>query len=404
MFQNWKTSDVLSPSIPEDETVDNVKTPIPMFEEKKETNGSCERRHSKEDGSDSSKDSSLQSDTSVDSEDSFASVIFVPKSNPLSPTNLSPGPTSPRMIISSVPNSPRIKQGSSCPTSPRIKQMPLAIYPLTKQLSSPKPSTENFVEKFESRDHANTADSTIKEPPKMPTQKYTVQPIPQFKKSNQTTTVSNSSVIVAPATATAASTSTTVVTSRQTPIVSSSSPNNVTNTTPSVNPTPTFNTTPPSPEKSPLETPESRNDRLRKIKDLLNQKPGFGRRIHNTKPNYPIVRQSSVCNGKVEAIAKPLPKLLTLELFNPETDDKDSDSSTVSSPDSVDSVISVSSGRRSPTANSRFKFPPTNKRQDSRMSLLEAAADVANSLDKAVDKVIRSSPRSKKRLVDYVIS
>ena len=41
-----------------------------------------ERRHSREDGSDSSKDSSLQSDTSVDSEDSFASVIFVPKPDP----------------------------------------------------------------------------------------------------------------------------------------------------------------------------------------------------------------------------------------------------------------------------------------------------------------------------------
>ncbi|XP_061396542.1 hormone receptor 4-like, partial [Musca vetustissima] len=37
------------------------------------------RRHSRESGSDSSKDSSLQSDTSIESEDSFASVIFIPK-------------------------------------------------------------------------------------------------------------------------------------------------------------------------------------------------------------------------------------------------------------------------------------------------------------------------------------
>lgn len=396
MFQNWKTSDVISPSIPEDEPVDNVKTPIPTFEDKKEANGSCERRHSKEDGSDSSKDSSLQSDTSVDSEDSFASVIFVPKSNPLSPTNLSPGPTSPRMIISSVPNSPRIKQGSSCPTSPRIKQMPLAIYPLTKQLSSPKPSTENFIEKFENRDHAN-ADSTIKEPSKMPKQKYTVPPIPQFKKGNQEATVPSTSTTATTATSTVTSTPSVVpaaiVTSALSPVLSSK-PNNFTNTTPSVNPTPVLNTTPPSPVKSPLETPETRNDRLKKIKELLSQKPGFGRRT--SKTNYPIVRQYSVYNGKVEAIAKPLPKLLTLELFNPETDDKDSDSSTVSSPDSVDSVISVSSGRRSPTNNSRFTFPPT-KRHESRMSLLEAAADVANSLDEAVDTVIRSSPRAKKR-------
>lgn len=37
------------------------------------------RKLSKEEGSDSSKESSFQSDTSVDSEDSFASVIFIPK-------------------------------------------------------------------------------------------------------------------------------------------------------------------------------------------------------------------------------------------------------------------------------------------------------------------------------------
>lgn len=344
MFQNWKSSDVISPTIPEDETVDNLKTPAPVLDEKKEVaNENGERRHSKEDGSDSSKDSSLQSDTSVDSEDSFASVIFVPKSDPMSPTNLSPGPTSPRLKNSSVPNSPRIKQ-SSCPTSPRIKQMPLTVYPLTKQLSSPKPSTENFVDKS-GRDHINT-ESTTREPSKTLAQKYSVQQIPKFKKTNLNT--------------------------------------------------PSLNTTPASPEKSPVEVAETRNDRLKKIKELLKQKPGFGSRT--SKSSFPIVRQSSVSNGKVEAVAKPLPKLLTLELFNPETDDKDSDSSCVSSPDSIDSVISVSNGRKSPPTT-KFKFPPTNSRHDSRaMSLLEAAADVAHSLDEAVDKVIKSSPRAKRRL------
>lgn len=107
------------------------------------------RRHSKEDGSDSSKDSSLQSDTSVDSEDSFASVIFVPKSDPMSPiggASLSAGPTSPLLKggCQSAPQSPRIKQ-SSCPTSPRVKQLPNGIHPLTKQLSSPKVSCRTFV-------------------------------------------------------------------------------------------------------------------------------------------------------------------------------------------------------------------------------------------------------------------
>ena len=45
--------------------------------------------------------------------------------------------------------------------------------------------------------------------------------------------------------------------------------------------------------------------------------------------------------GRPEPLARPLPRLLSLELFNPETDDMDSDSSGVSSPDSVSSVISV---------------------------------------------------------------
>lgn len=36
-----------------------------------------------------------------------------------------------------------------------------------------------------------------------------------------------------------------------------------------------------------------------------------------------------------------MPKLMNIELFNPEIDDVDSDSSGVSSPDSIGSVISV---------------------------------------------------------------
>nr|CAH7767550.1 unnamed protein product [Callosobruchus chinensis] len=96
---------------------------------------------------------------------------------------------------------------------------------------------------------------------------------------------------------------------------------------------------------------------------MLHQKPGFGAR--SIPGSFPIVRQSSISNGKVEAIAKPLPKLLTLELFNPETDDKDSDSSCVSSPDSVESVISLNNDKRSPSS-SKFEFPPTEAEKSTR--------------------------------------
>nr|XP_022920149.1 uncharacterized protein LOC111428728 [Onthophagus taurus] len=343
MFQNWTSSELISPTIPEDDSLITSKTVI-VVEEKREP--TTERRHSKEDGSDSSKDSSLQSDTSVDSEDSFASVIFIPKSDPMSPS-LSPGPTSPRVNNSSVPNSPRIKQ-SSCPTSPRIKQMPLSIYPLTKQLSSPKPTTT--VGKFP--EVQSPTEEKIKVPTIVPkkknteslAKKYSVQQIPKFKK---------------------------------TPL----------------------NTKQKSPEKSPeikIKIDEDEVDEvekeecLKEIRDLLSKKPGFGVKAQRSH-NFPIVRRCSVNNGKVQSIAKPLPKLLSLELFNPETDDKDSDSSAVSSPDSIDSVISADKTKN----RSKFTFNEVKHRNN----LLEAAADVANSLDEAVEKVIKSSPRARRREV-----
>lgn len=341
MFQNWTSSDLISPSIPEDDSLLSTKKVIVI-----EKTTESERRHSKEDGSDSSKDSSLQSDTSVDSEDSFASVIFVPKCDPLSPS-LSPGPTSPRLSNSSVPNSPRIKQ-SSCPTSPRIKQMPLSVYPLTKQLSSPKPTISKFSEVTSPTDSVNkTAKTDITPKPLEPAKdkafienlakKYAVQQIPKFKK---------------------------------TPLNSGSE-----------------NT-----EKN-AQTPKNKEETLKEIKELLSKKGDIG--VKTTRANFPIVRRASVNNGK--SVAKPLPKLLCLELFNPETDDKDSDSSAVSSPDSVDSVISVTQEKSTKSSSSKFSFSESDAQMNSKTTLLEAAAEVANSLDEAVDRVIKSSPRARRR-------
>lgn len=63
------------------------------------------------------------------------------------------------------------------------------------------------------------------------------------------------------------------------------------------------------------------------------------------RSQFPLVRRSmtisSPRSGADTPPTRPLPKLMSLELFNPETDDMDSDSSGVSSPDSVGSVISV---------------------------------------------------------------
>lgn len=124
------------------------------------------------------------------------------------------------------------------------------------------------------------------------------------------------------------------------------------------------------------------------------QKSGFGSRT--VRSHCPLVRRSSMSNGHYDTVARPLPKLLSLELFNPETDDKDSDSSGMSSPDSIESV--VENRMKSPMHTSKFPFPPRSlnigstttsktKTSSSSKSLLEAAADVANSLDEAVEKV-----------------
>nr|CAI5847180.1 unnamed protein product [Callosobruchus analis] len=341
IFQNWKTSETISPSIPENKTLD-CKSVVPQTDDRKDTNGgNSERRHSKEDGSDSSKDSSLQSDTSVDSEDSFASVIFVPKSDPMSPTPPSPGlPTSPRLKGSGTTqtncNSPRIKQ-SSCPTSPRIKQMPLAVYPLTKQLSSPKPSTETSQEvKDVLRQHQPFQSNSVVTASKNLSEKYAVQQIPNPP------SIPTSSTVVTAAAPTA--------TNAQSSPPSGDVPEEITPPPAGVESVSTTNAPVPAGGVD-----ATRAERLRKIREMLHQKPGFGAR--SISGSFPIVRQSSISNGKVEAVAKPLPKLLTLELFNPETDDKDSDSSCVSSPDSVESVISLNSDKRSPNS-SKFEFPP----------------------------------------------
>ncbi|XP_044736879.1 uncharacterized protein LOC123298849 [Chrysoperla carnea] len=486
ILQGWKAETV-------DESVeDTLQTQkaqhITTVTEETQAELPNERRHSREDGSDSSKDSSLQSDTSVDSEDSFASVIFVPKQDSqeiTSPTPLSPAnqPTSPRFKSSSGPTSPRIKQ-SSCPTSPRLKQMPLSVYPLLKQPTSPKtaqlkqvpsggkvliysqstPCTKPPQVSNNSSTNGNKTNNTVVEEPKNP-----VSP-PSTTQSAQISPTSN---IV----------NTEPIVESSPKVVESSPPKDPNPLLSSINSTecstnektipviPITKLSDLSDQKTtsalekyrslaekyklqqipafrsfskPFAIDKTRTDRLQQIRDLLNQRPNFGKRAQTTHsqrtsstPTFPMVRRSSVqISGKTEPVAKSLPRLLSLELFNPETDDMDSDSSGMSSPDSVDSVISVevsesqsksSENNRTKDEEKKSKEPSPEKRfekstvstiieevasnseseQESTksdnaaetlpksMSLFEAAANVASSLDDAVGAVIQSSPRSK---------
>ncbi|KAL0879465.1 hypothetical protein ABMA27_003216 [Loxostege sticticalis] len=447
MLQGWKShGPVPEVPTPSDNNPGNEKT-LP------------ERRHSREDGSDSSKDSSLQSDTSVDSEDSFASVIYVPKADgsgdPLSPTPLSPGPTSPRLKVSSVPTSPRMKSSPGLP-SPRIKQ----AFPLIRPPASPNavqpPVNKILVAQYSLKNYSTSTSicaaplkpqskSQPNSPPKSESDDKVIKPelqqlinknlsvevfeeidpIPPIKEEEETPTEVTKELIAEINKDIEEIHKLTEETNQMKPRVILQD----------VKPYPkitlqTVAELPEIPQFKPKESNKSltsdtldsrsaerkRKERIKQIKEMLNKgipAGNFGRR-----PPFPIVR-----GAKSEHLVKTKPTLMALELFNPATDDMDSDSSGVSSPDSVDSVISVvpdelrktaqekdlpnsntlitESKKEETTADKSSSTAPT---QQAPQSLIEAAAEVAHSLDETCEAVIQSSPRSKRKHLEKLES
>ncbi|XP_033217782.1 uncharacterized protein LOC117173371 [Belonocnema kinseyi] len=335
-----------------------------------------ERRLSREDGSDSSKDSSLQSDTSVDSEDSFASVIYVPKSDVTPLIDVITAPPGYQLNTASAPPSPRVKYPPDL-TGPRLKM--ISISPLLKQFpatskSLPPPSPPGL--------SPRTLNSAVmrpffshknKNPSTQPTTNFFDKQFDFASRDECSGTrpfqINNPPLILSPLEQTIS--------------------------------------------KNTNNEEESRKDRLNQIKDLLNQKPGFATR---TKTSFPLVRRaSSAVPGRLETVSKILPRLLSLELFNPETDDLDSDSSGVSSPESAGSVVSVISDERYTKKlnkseekssdliekrNSKIEDPQNSSVSSSSRSsrLLEAAANVANSLEGAVGSVIQQNGQNQRDL------
>ncbi|CAG9782585.1 unnamed protein product [Diatraea saccharalis] len=436
MLQGWKNHGPV-PEVPTPSD-NNIATDKPY----------PERRHSREDGSDSSKDSSLQSDTSVDSEDSFASVIYVPKADgsgdPLSPTPLSPGPTSPRLKVSSVPTSPRMKSSPGLP-SPRIKQ----AFPLIRPPASPNavqtPTTVNkiLVAQYSLKNYSTTSicaspikpqsksqpnsppksesdDSTIK-PEIIPIMNKNismevfeeVDPIPPIKEEEESPTptevtkellaeINKDIEEIHKLTAETNQLKPRVVLQDIKPY-----PKITLQTVAELPEIPQFK--PKESNKSPIAdsldsrvAERKRKERIRQIKEMLNK--GIPSVNLNRRPPFPIVRSTS----KAEPIAKSRPTLMSLELFNPAVDDMDSDSSGVSSPDSVDSVISVvpeelrkaAQKKDLPTPPATIIEPKKEKTPQAPQSLIEAAAEVAHSLDETCEAVIQSSPRSKRKHLD----
>ena len=319
-----------------------------------------ERRLSREDGSDSSKDSSLQSDTSVDSEDSFASVIYVPKAEVTPLIDVITAPPGYQLSTASAPPSPRVKYPPDLP-GPRLKMM--TISPLLKQFpatskSLPPPSppglsprTLNSASMRPFFSHNSNKNENIQ-----PAINFFDKQFDFATKNECSGTRPNQINVMGRETSKVSLVQDTKLKLNSTSnneIILDSNPK-IKNTTSLIS---TVEASLKNSDKSNNESmneEETRKDRLNQIKVLLNQKPGFATRI---KPSFPLVRRaSSAVPGKLEAATKILPRLLSLELFNPETDDLDSDSSGVSSPESVGSVISVISDERYTAKKGNFYY------------------------------------------------
>ncbi|KAL6426269.1 hypothetical protein ACFW04_009056 [Cataglyphis niger] len=315
MLQGWKscenesvstaTTEVMTKPKPADNKVQSVALMKRSIEV-------VERRLSREDGSDSSKDSSLQSDTSVDSEDSFASVIFIPKQDipiPAPPASSSVNevpsasrPAALQLDTTSAPSSPRIKQPLDSSQSSRFKLMDMSS--LLKQQSAVTNTDTN------TNTNAHLSD-TIKSSASTVICKETSDKILQTPREHH--------LMSEPA----------------------EEPDVEKDTAPLIR---AFNDVKIASREPIINEDDNRKARLNQIKELLIAKPGFATRA---RPSFPLVRRASTAaSGRLETVTRILPRLLSLELFNPETDDLDSDSSGVSSPESVGSVISVTSDER----------------------------------------------------------
>ncbi|XP_051159468.1 uncharacterized protein LOC127280492 isoform X2 [Leptopilina boulardi] len=360
ILQSWKSTESevpVSTNVEYTIQAENLQNTI------KRDHDLIERRLSREDGSDSSKDSSLQSDTSVDSEDSFASVIYVPKQDvtPLIDVITATAAASPpgyQLSTASAPPSPRVKYPPDL-TGPRLKM--ISISPLLKQFpatskSLPPPSPPGLSPK--------TLNSTPMKP--FINHRNSNQPIINFLDKKFDFTFKKEENL---------------------------SKENIEERNLNFDYDDT-NLEKKIPEEKNNEE-ECRKDRLKQIKELLYQKPGFATRM---KPSFPLVRRaSSAVPGRLETATKLLPRLLSLELFNPETDDLDSDSSGVSSPESGGSVISVISDERylakknkSDITSDDIKETSSSNNDSSSSSskLLEAAANVASSLENVAGTVV----------------
>ena len=294
-----------------------------------------ERRLSKgETGSDSSKDSSIQSDTSLDSEDSCISVIFVPHPEGQKIGESSRQNSQSQRSTSNSSESSESPTGRGSPLSPGTKVIsPVKIHAkgnsVTCQKTSPsgdakvpsKPCENSIVvteavgvqqaiqgqeneaqESLKLQTPKNSQFSAISALPKIPEHKsFEMEDLPDENPINCHPRAFAERVEI--------------------------------DMNPPLSPHP--RTQPSSKYDYPIVRHHplfAKNQRCRSgtISSLL-----LGENIeYMRKPGVSLTKG-------VQSVRKSTPKLLTFEIYNPETDDLDSDSSLSSSPDSGESVVSV---------------------------------------------------------------
>ncbi|KAH8383690.1 hypothetical protein KR009_010065 [Drosophila setifemur] len=318
--------------------------------------GDSARRHSRESGSDSSKDSSLQSDTSIESEDSFASVIFIPKpeqhqqqlnyqqqhQNSNSSSSNSSSSNGQRGVHPNPGMNPgsRLPPPHSVPTSPLIMPCPPtpAHSPAAIQgaVTSPPQSTsavsaamailtppskparfsfdEAHIKKEQQKEQLKEQQKEqIKEQQKeqlkeLQKEQLKKQQMEQLKEEKE-------NLKEAP--------------KEQKELLKETT-------------------------KDPLKaSPPVHRITRQSIRDLP-PIPKFRKQqsLQLQRQSFPIIRRASGSGVSASCSSSSLAsKLLSLELFNPATDDLDSDSSEPSSPDSIDSVISAPRSAKLPSGN-----------------------------------------------------
>ncbi|XP_001954341.3 uncharacterized protein LOC6499587 [Drosophila ananassae] len=302
------------------------------------------RRHSRESGSDSSKDSSLQSDTSIESEDSFASVIFIPKpeqhqqqlnyqqqhQNSNSSSSNSSSSNGQRGASGTaaggnpgmIPGGSRLPPTHSVPTSPLIMPCPPtpAHSPAAIQgtVTSPPQSTA-----------AVTAAMAILTPPSKPARFSFDEAHIKQQKEQQREQLEN------------------LKEQQKGQIKEQKGDLKEAQKEDKKKP----------PEKDEKETKKVPSPIHRITRQAIRDLPPIPKfrkqqSLQLQRQSFPIIRRASGSGISASCSSSSLAsKLLSLELFNPATDDLDSDSSEPSSPDSIDSVISAPRSAKVPSGS-----------------------------------------------------